>query len=85
MEPQEASITQTASTSNVAGATQDGYVSGSYQGFSVDGNGIVEASFNNGQKEMIGQVAVATVAKPAGTAGNEQYRLSFHAGFGSRP
>jgi len=61
-----ASITQTASSSNVAGATQDGYASGSYQDFSVDGNGIVEASFSNGQKEVIGQVAVATVANQQG-------------------
>jgi flagellar hook protein FlgE len=61
-----ASITQTASSSNVAGATSDGYASGTYQGFSVDGNGIVEASFSNGQKEMIGQVAVATVANQQG-------------------
>jgi flagellar hook protein FlgE len=60
------SITQTASSSNVASATQDGYASGSYQDFSVDGNGIVEASFSNGQKEMIGQVAVATVANQQG-------------------
>jgi flagellar hook protein FlgE len=60
------SITQTASSSNVAGATQDGYASGSYQGFSVDGNGIVDASFSNGQKQVIGQVAVATVANQQG-------------------
>jgi flagellar hook protein FlgE len=60
------SITQTASSSNVAGSTQDGYASGSYQDFSVDGNGIVEASFSNGQKEMIGQVAVATVSNQQG-------------------
>jgi flagellar hook protein FlgE len=59
-------ITQTASASNVASATQDGYTSGSYQGFSVDGNGIVQASFSNGQKEVVGQVAVATVANQQG-------------------
>ncbi len=59
-------ITQTASASNVASATQDGYTSGSYQGFNVDGNGIVEASFSNGQKEVVGQVAVATVANQQG-------------------
>ena len=59
-------MTQTASSSNVASATQDGYASGSYQSFSVDGNGIVEASFSNGQKETIGQVAVATVANQQG-------------------
>src|ERR1700758_3197481 len=61
-----ASITQTASSSNVAGATSDGYASGTYQGFSVDGNGIIQASFSNGQKETIGQVAVATVSNQQG-------------------
>jgi flagellar hook protein FlgE len=60
------SLTQTASSSNVAGATQDGYGSGSYQGFSVDGNGIVQANFNNGQSQVVGQVAVATVANMQG-------------------
>ncbi len=60
------SITQTASSSNVAGATQDGYGSGSYQDFSVDGNGVVQAKFSNGQSQVIGQVAVATVANMQG-------------------
>lgn len=60
------SLTQTASSSNVAGTTQDGYGSGSYQGFSVDGNGIVDANFSNGQSQVIGQVAVATVANMQG-------------------
>jgi flagellar hook protein FlgE len=61
-----AAITQTATSSNVASAIQDGYTSGSYQGFSVDGNGIVEANFSNGQNELVGQVAVATVANQQG-------------------
>jgi flagellar hook protein FlgE len=60
------SLTQTASSSNVAGATQDGYGSGSYQDFSVDGNGVVQANFSNGQSQVIGQVAVATVANMQG-------------------
>jgi flagellar hook protein FlgE len=60
------SLTQTAASSNVAGATQDGYGSGGYQGFSVDGNGIVEANFSNGQNQIVGQVAVATVANMQG-------------------
>jgi flagellar hook protein FlgE len=61
-----AAITQTATTSNVASAIQDGYTSGSYQSFSVDGNGIVQANFSNGQNELVGQVAVATVANQQG-------------------
>jgi flagellar hook protein FlgE len=60
------SLTQTASSSNVASATQDGYGSGSYQDFSVDGNGVVQANFSNGQKQTMGQIAVATVANMQG-------------------
>lgn len=59
-------VTQTATTSNVASATQDGFTSGSYQGFSVDGDGTVEANFSNGQNELVGQVAVAIVANQQG-------------------
>jgi flagellar hook protein FlgE len=59
-------ITQTATASNEASAIQDGYTSGSYQGFSVDGNGVVQANFSNGQNELVGQVAVATVANQQG-------------------
>lgn len=59
-------ITQTASSSNVASATQDGYASGTYQGFSVDGNGVVQASFSNGQKQIVGQVAIGTVSNLQG-------------------
>jgi flagellar hook protein FlgE len=61
-----AGLTQTAASSNVASATQDGYASGSYQGFSVDSDGTVEVSFSNGQKQVAGQIAVATVANVQG-------------------
>jgi flagellar hook protein FlgE len=60
------SLTQTAASSNVASATQDGYGSGSYQNFSVDGNGVVQAQFSNGQNQIIGQIAVGTVANLQG-------------------
>lgn len=60
------SITQTAASSNVASATQDGYASGAYQDFSVDSNGVVEANFSNGQKEVVGQVAIGSVANLQG-------------------
>lgn len=60
------SLTQTASSSNVASATQDGYASGSYQDFSVDGNGVVQADFSNGQKQTVGQIAIGTVANLQG-------------------
>ncbi len=59
-------LTQTASPSNIAATSQDGYTSGNYQSFSVGGDGIVQASYSNGQKQVIGQVAVATVANVQG-------------------
>jgi flagellar hook protein FlgE len=59
-------ITQTASSSNVASATQDGYASGSYQGFTVGSDGTVEASFSNGHQQVVGQVAIGTVANLQG-------------------
>lgn len=59
-------ITQTSSNSNVASATQDGYASGTYQNFNVDGNGVVQASFSNGQKQIVGQVAIGSVSNLQG-------------------
>jgi flagellar hook protein FlgE len=76
------SITQSTSASNIAGTTADGYASGTYQGFSVDGNGIVDANFSNGQKEIIGQVAVATVANQQGlqATNNTSYQATLASG-----
>lgn len=59
-------VTQTASASNVASATQDGFSSGSYQSFSVSPDGTVEASYSNGQRQMVGQIAIGSVANVQG-------------------
>jgi len=64
-------ITQSAqgtstSTNPVSGTTQDGYASGSYQGFKVDSSGVVSASFSNGQTQVVGQVVLANVANLQG-------------------
>jgi flagellar hook protein FlgE len=59
-------ITQTASSSNVASATQDGYASGSYQSFTVGSDGTVEASFSNGHQQVVGQIAIGAVANLQG-------------------
>jgi flagellar hook protein FlgE len=59
-------ITQTASSSNVASTHQDGYVGGTYQGFSVGNDGVVQASFSNGQKQVVGQIAIGSVANLQG-------------------
>jgi flagellar hook protein FlgE len=59
-------VASTASTNPVTGTTQDGYASGSYQGFSVDASGVVSASFSNGETQVVGQVALANVANQQG-------------------
>jgi flagellar hook protein FlgE len=59
-------ITQTIATSQNNAATQDGFASGNYAGFTVDSTGMITATFSNGQNEVVGQVAVATVASDQG-------------------
>ena len=71
-------VLQTSGTSNTASTAQDGYSAGAYQGFSVDGSGIISATFSNGHSTQIGQVAVATVANTAGLvrSGANDYAVS---------
>jgi len=57
----------TSSSSNpVSGTTQDGYASGTYQGFKVDSSGVVSANFSNGEWQVVGQVVLANVANLQG-------------------
>lgn len=71
-------VTQTAGASNTSATSQDGFSSGAYQGFSVDGSGVVSASFSNGHTEIVGQVAVALVTNPDGLtlAGGNDYAVT---------
>lgn len=78
-------ISQTAGTSNNAAATQDGFAAGAYQGFSVDGSGVVSASFSNGHTAHVAQVAVATVSNADGLrrAGANDYATTDASGVAS--
>jgi len=71
-------ITQTAGPSNTSATTQDGFSSGAYQTFSVDGTGVITASFSNGHTQVVGQVAVALVTNPDGLtlAGENDYSVN---------
>ena len=71
-------IVQTAGTSNTTATTQDGYAAGSYQGFTVEPDGTIQATFSNGQNSIVGQVAVGTVVNDAGLvrAGSNEYTTS---------
>ena len=45
-------------TSAVSSSTQNGFASGNYNGFTIGSDGTVTATFNNGQKLNVGQLAL---------------------------
>jgi len=65
-------ITQFGSPSNVSQQSQDGYGSGSLTGVSVDGSGIVNGVYSNGQKIPVAQIAVAKFESTDGLARSGQ-------------
>jgi flagellar hook protein FlgE len=59
-------VAQSASASNATASSQDGYASGTYQSFTVDTKGLVSATFSNGHTQVMGQLAIASVANEGG-------------------
>lgn len=59
-------ITQTASSSSTSAETQNGYQSGTFASFAVNQNGVVSATFSNGQSDTVGELAVANVTNQQG-------------------
>ncbi len=59
-------LTQTAAASSVNDRAQNGYASGTYKDFSVDTSGVITANYTNGHTDVLGQVALATVANSNG-------------------
>ncbi len=51
--------TQFASASAVSSQSQDGFASGEFSGLAIDGVGLVQGLYTNGEKITIGQLAVA--------------------------
>jgi flagellar hook protein FlgE len=78
-------IGQTVGTSTATASTQDGFASGSYNSFSVDSKGVISAAFSNGQTQIIGQVAVASVTNVEGLAidGGNEYQTTAASGAAS--
>ncbi len=75
-------LTQVASPSTVGSTTQNGYSSGSYQGFNVGSDGTISVQFSNGQTQAVGQLAVATVNNEQGMArlGNNNFAATLASG-----
>ena len=59
-------ISQVAAPSALSATQQDGYASGQYQSFTINANGVVSATFSNGQQLAVGQVALANVTNLQG-------------------
>jgi flagellar hook protein FlgE len=77
-----ASLTQVDQTSAVSSTRQNGYASGNYSGFAIGSDGTVTATFNNGQKLNIGQLALANVVNLQGLQhlGNGDYATTLASG-----
>ena len=77
-----ANISQVDQTSAVSSSTQNGYASGSYAGFSIGSDGTVTATFHNGQKLNVGQLALGNVVNLQGLQdmGNGDYSTTLASG-----
>jgi flagellar hook protein FlgE len=75
-------ISQVAGTSSQGTTTQNGYPSGTYSGFSIGSDGTVTASFSNGEKLNVGQLALGNVVNLQGLedTGNGQYATTLASG-----
>ncbi len=75
-------VSQSAAPNGTSTNFHDGYTSGVYQSFAVDGTGLVTALFSNGHTANIGQVAVASVANVQGLvhAGQNNYQTTAGSG-----
>jgi flagellar hook protein FlgE len=76
-------LTQVATEkSAVSGTSQNGYASGNYSGFSIGSDGTVTATFNNGQKLNVGQLALGNVVNLQGLEdlGNGDYATTLASG-----
>lgn len=56
--------------SSLSSISQDGYGTGVLQNVSVDGNGFITGAYNNGQSQILGQVALARFNDPTGLISN---------------
>ncbi len=81
----QAQVGQSVGASTATASAQDGFASGSYQSFSVDVSGVITAAFSNGQKQAVGQLAVAQVTNLQGLTrvGGNDYETTVASGAAS--
>jgi flagellar hook protein FlgE len=71
-------IGQVDTASAVSGTSQNGYATGQYESFAVGSDGTVTVTYNNGQQQNVGQIALANVANLQGLTmlGNGDYGVT---------
>jgi len=77
-----ANLSQVNQTSAVSSTSQDGFASGIYRGFSIGADGTVTATFKNGQKLNVGQLALGNVVNLQGlkALGSGEYETTLASG-----
>jgi flagellar hook protein FlgE len=77
-----ANLSQVDQTSAVSSTSQNGFASGTYRGFSIGADGTVTATFKNGQKLNVGQLALGNVVNLQGlkSLGSGEFETSLASG-----
>ena len=77
-----AGTTQNSGAFNVIGLTQDGFPTGRLSGLDISDDGLVRATFTNGQAEPLGKIALATFANTQGLSqvGNTSWTETLDSG-----
>jgi flagellar hook protein FlgE len=75
-------VSQTAAASSTSASDQNGYTSGQYESFAISGNGVIAATYSNGQTQNVGQLAVSTVSNEQGLTalGSSEYAATTASG-----
>jgi flagellar hook protein FlgE len=75
-------ISQTASASSTSATSQNGFASGQYESFAINSNGVIAATYSNGQTQNVGQLAIATVNNEQGLVdmGSTEYQTTTASG-----
>jgi len=75
-------VSQVATGSAVSATTQNGYPSGQYQSFTINSDGTVTVTYSNGQRQNVGQIALANVENVQGLQllGDDDYGTTLASG-----
>ncbi len=75
-------LTQFASASTAAASSVDGNAAGTLQTFAIDQTGAVTGVFSNGQRQLLGRIALASFVNPLGlqSTGGNLYTVSNNSG-----